>query len=203
MTFLELQDAVLSDRFAESKRDEAKRWINYRYARIWAQEAWNFKLAAITPTIAYPDSSVSLSSMGLQRIHGVWDSSTLGTTNRNYLADRPEDFYNWTSTVGGRGYGFSVIGGVLKLDRPVTTATNLIVLGELEFEPLVADSDVPLLPEGFHNILVHGGSSEGLREENDPTWQGFEQDYQAGLVDLKAGYLTAIKTAGDAFPSWP
>jgi hypothetical protein len=77
------------------------------------------------------------------------------------------------------------------------------VLGELEFEPLVADSDVPLLPEGFHNILVHGGSSEGLREENDPTWQGFEQDYQAGLVDLKAGYLTAIKTAGDAFPSWP
>ncbi len=203
MTFKELQDAVLSDRFSEAKRADAKRWINYRYARIWAQETWPFKMVAVTPSVAAGAKTLSLATLGLQRIEGVWDSSSQGTTNRVYLADRPEDFYNWTSTVSGRGYGFTTIGDTLILDRPASVTTTMLILGESEFIPLSADGDVPLIPAGFHNLLVHGGTSEGLREENDPTWQGFEQDYQAGLVDLKAGYLTAVRSAQDSFPAWP
>ncbi len=204
ITFKEIQDAVLSDRFSEAKRADAKRWINYRYARIWAQEGWSFKMVLANPSIASGASSATLASLGLHRIESVWDSTTLGGGyNREIFADRPEDFHRYATTVGGRGYGFTVIGDTLLLDRPVTAATSLIVYGEKVFTPLVNDSDVPLIPEGFHDILVHGGSSEGLRNENDPTWQGFEQDYNAGLLDLKAGYLTAVRTAGDAYPAWP
>ncbi len=203
MTFKEIQDAVLSDRFSEAKRADAKRWINYRYARIWAQEGWSFKMIQTTYSIAAGASSATLAALGLHRIESVWDATTLGTTNREIVADRPEDFHRFATTVGGKGSGFTVIGDTLLLDRPVTTGTNLIVYGEKAFVPLVNDSDVPLIPNGFHDILVHGGSSEGLRNENDPTWQGFEQDYNAGLLDLKSGYLTAVRTAGDAYPAWP
>ncbi len=160
-------------------------------------------MGTVAPSIPSGGSGVTLTALGLHRIESVWDATTLGTTNREIFADRPEDFHRFATTTGGRGYGFTVIGETLLLDRPVTTDTNLIVYGEKVFTPLVNDSDVPLIPLGFHDILVHGGASEGLRNENDPTWQGFEQDYTAGLMDLKAGYLTAVRTAGDAYPAWP
>lgn len=198
MDFQEIVDEVLFDRFDEARRVSIKRYVNARYGRVWASEPWSFKRAAVTQ--AFSDSDVSLSDMGLQRIEGVW--RVQGNYNYDMYADRPEDFFAWVSAVGGTPYGYSVYGDTLHLDRSPSSTTNFVILGELAFQPMDADDDVPLIPEEFHMMLVHGAASEALRMENDPTWQGFEQDYQAYLEDMKKGYLTSVRNYADAYPAW-
>jgi hypothetical protein len=196
--FLEIQNEAMFDRFGEPRRASIKRYINARYGRIWAQEAWSFKRALVTTTVT--TSTVSLAALGLQRIEGAFRTS--GTTNAEIYPDRPEDFQNWLSTVSGRPYGYTVYGDTLTLERSPSSSEVLHLVGELKFDPLVNDGDEPLLPEEFHMMLVHGAVSEALRMENDPTWQGAEQDYNAYLADLRAGYLTAVRTYGDSYPAW-
>lgn len=151
-------------------------------------------------TQAIGDSSVTLASLGLQRVEGVWRIQ--GNYNYNIDPLRPEDFFRWTSAVGGVPYDYTIYGDTIYLDKSPSSTTSLVVLGEAKFVPLVGDSEVPLIPEEFHMMLVHGAASEALRMENDPTWQGFEQDYQAYLADMKASYLTAVRNYGDAYPAW-
>ena len=200
MNFLEIVDEVLFDRFSETRRAGIKRYVNARYGRVWAQEPWTFKRAAVTTSVSSGVGSVTLASLGLQRVEGVWRVS--GNSNYDVNSIRPEDFPGWVSTVGGTPYEFTIYGNSIQLDRSPSSTTSLIVLGELAFAPMVNDTDEPLLPEEFHMMLVHGAASEALRMENDPTWQGFEQDYLAYLEDLKKGYLTAVRSYGDAFPAW-
>lgn len=200
MTFLEIVDEVLFDRFSEARRNSVKRYVNARYGRVWAQEPWTFKRDVANTSVASGVSSVSLSSIGMQRVEGVWRVS--GNYNYDIAAGRPEDFFDWVSAVGGTPYDFTVYGDSIQLDRSPSSTTDIVVLGELAFTALVNDGDVPLLPEEFHMMLVHGAASEALRMENDPTWQGFEQDYLGYLQDMKLGYLTAVRNYGDAYPSW-
>jgi len=200
VTFLDIVNEALFDRFSEARRASLKRYVNARYGRVWAQEPWTFKRIAVTTSVAANVSSVSMATLGLQRIEGVWRVQS--GRNYNMNPDRPEDFFIWVNASGGTPYDFTVYGDSLRLDKSPSSTTSFVVLGEKAFTELVADADVPLIPAEFHMMLVHGAASEGLRMENDPTWQGFEQDYQAYMNDLKAGYLTAVRNYGDSYPAW-
>lgn len=189
----------MSDRFDETKREEAKDWINSRYGRVWAQEAWTFKLQSFSLSLAQGAQSTALT--GIQRVHSVWDAVSPSYWTMN--PKRPEDFHYFATLSGGIPAEYTVLNGTLHLSHPASSARTYTVIGEAAFEPLVDDGDEPLLPEEFHYMLVHGAASEGLRLENDPTWQGFEQDYQANLADMKNAYLTSVRMYGDAAPSWP
>jgi len=200
MTFEEIQDAVLSDRFGESKRADAKRWINHRYGRMWAQEPWNFKISVASYSLAQNATTASLGSF--QRVIAVFDD-TISPLYRPVEAMRPADFYSWATRSAGIPVGFTVIGDNIRFDAPASSARTYTVIGELEFTELVNDSDVPLIPAEFHQTLVHGAISEGLRLENDPTWQAAEEDFRAGVEDMKKGYLTPVRNFVSAYPAWP
>ena len=200
MNFLEIVNEVLFDRFSEQRRESIKRYVNSRYGRVWAQEAWSFKRVVVPTTIAAGVTSVSLADLGLQRVESIH------RVDGNYYRDveglRPEDFYDYVTTVNGSPMGFTIYGDTVHIDRSYSSDQNLVVLGEAIFVPMVNDSDEPAMPEEFHMMLVHGAASEALRMENDPTWQGFEQDYQAYLNDMKLGYLSAVRNYTDAYPAW-
>lgn len=200
MTFLEIVNEVLFDRFGETRRASIKRYVNARYGRVWAQESWTFKRIIVPVSVAANVGSVTLASLGLQRVEGVWRVS--GNYNYDTVPLRPEDFYNFTTAVDGTPYDFTIVGDSIVFDKSPSSTENFVVLGEAKFTSLVNDGDVPLLPEEFHMMLVHGAASEALRMENDPTWQGFEQDYLAYLNDMKLSYLTAVRNYGDAYPAW-
>lgn len=198
MNFLEIVNEAMFDRFGESRRASIERYVNARYGRVWASEPWTFKRIAVTQSMT--DSDVTLSALGLQRIEGVWRVQG----NYNYESNplRPEDFFRWTSAIGGTPYEYTVYGDTLHLDKSPSSTTDFVILGEKKFVPLVNNTDEPLLPSEFHMILVHGAISEALRMESDPSWQGAEQDYQAYLEDMKRGYLTAVRNYADAYPAW-
>jgi hypothetical protein len=199
MDFLALQNDVLSDRFSESKRANAKNWINYRYGRLWAAEDWTFKYALVSYNVALGASTIPLGT--IQRPIALWDT----TTSPSYTpieSSRPEIFYNDASTASSVPVGFTVVGSNIILNQPVSGARTYQVLGELGFVALAADGDTPLIPSEFHLILSHGATAEGLKDENDPSWQGKEADYDSAYQDLKKGYLVNVRTYGGSYPAW-
>lgn len=200
MTFLEIVNEVLFDRFADTRRESIERYVNARYGRVWASENWAFKRVVVPVSLVAGDSEITLTELGLQRVEAVYRSS--GTSYYSVEPTRPEDFFRWATTSQVSPVGFTIYGDSLHFENSPSSTESLYVLGELKFEPLVEDGNVPLIPEEFHMMLVHGAASEALRMENDPTWVGFEQDYQAYKEDMKLGYLSAVRTYGDAFPAW-
>lgn len=200
MTFLELQDDVLTDRFDSSKRASVKTWINYRYGRLWGAEDWTFKYAVVPYSVSLNQSTVPLST--IQRPLAVWDT-TISPSYQGMTADRPESFYNGASRAASIPSRFTVVGTNLILDRPASRATTLQILGELAFVPLSADADVPLIPTEFHRMLASGAVAEGLRNRNDPFWQDKENEFQAAYQDMKRNYLSSVRTFSGIYPSWP
>jgi len=199
MTFLELQNEVLSDRFGSDKRPNAKNWLNYRYGRLWGMEPWTFKLAVSDIAVNLNASTYTLAS-GV-RVIGLWDS-----TNTNFDVTspiRPEDFYELASETSGTPYNWTVVGNNIIFDRPMGQNRTFKLLSEVVFTPLSADGDIPAIPSEFHLVLASGAASHGLRLENDPSWESFEDDWQRGIADMKANYLTKVVTFGDTYPSWP
>ena len=200
MTFLELQDFVLSDRFAETKRDEAKVWINHRYGRIWAMEPWTFKFGTFPFTLPQGDDSELITG----DITKVYDLSYIsGNTPVSLTPIRPEDWNQVATTTQGIPDRYTMVQGYILVSPVPSSSISFSVYGEMVFTPLVGDNDVPLIPLEFHPTLAHGAISEGLRLEADPAWQGAEQDFVAGLENMKQGYLTSVRTYQDTFPSWP
>ena len=200
MDFLELQDSVLEERFGEHRRADVKRWINYRYGRLWSTEDWAFKRAIGSVTLPNGQNTVALT--GFQRILGLWDASVVPYTSV-MDAIRPEDFYARAGEFRTIPLGFTLIGNTLHFDRQASGNRTFTIVGELAFEELVADGDVPLIPVEFHQTIVSGASAQGLREENDPTWKDLEADFQAGVDDMKKGYLNTVRHYADHAPSWP
>jgi hypothetical protein len=200
MNFLDIQNAVLSDRFDEIKRAEAKTWINYRYGRVWSQFNWDFKLQ--TTPLAVSINTQVVSRAGIGDILSIQDAST-GQYYTDIGPVRPEDFYSYARNTGsGLPYAFTVIGSNIYFDRPMDTNRTLTVVSYAPFTPLVEDDDVPLIPEEFHYVLVDGAAATGLAKENDPSGDIFEQNYKDGLSDMAKEYLST-GNAADAYPSWP
>lgn len=199
MTFKEMQDAVLTDRFSEDKRKSAKDWINYRYGRVWASDDWTFKWAVAQAS--FPQGAQSIPLGDFSKIISVLD--TRGTYNDVVKARRPEDFFELQSNNPTRATQFTVINNELYLEYPSLQDAELLILGELAFKPLADDNDEPELPEEFHRIIVHGAISEGLRSESDPTWQAEEQDYTVGVDDMRKSYLAIVRGTLDEAPAWP
>ena len=195
-----MQDKVLTDRFDESKRSDAKQWLNHRAGRLWAQQPWTFKLGIVTLNVSQGAFSASMGT--LQRILSLRDS-TISPDYTAMRAIRPEDYHAYATQTSNVPYGFTVIGNTVYFERPLSSARTFVVVGELKYVDLVNDSDVSDFPEEFHFTLVHGARSEGLREENDPTWEGAEEDYKAGIEDLKQSYLVSVRNYDRSYPSWP
>ena len=116
---------------------------------------------------------------------------------------RPEDLYDYSTLTAGTPYNYAVIGDNIIFERPMLSTRTFKVISELKFVPLSNDSDVNLLPTEYHLVLASGAASHGLRLENDPSWQSFEDEWQRGIEDMKKNYLTNVRIQADALPSWP
>lgn len=200
MDFLDLQNEVLSDRFDESKRPNAKNWLNYRYGRLWGMEAWTFKYQVTNLTVTAGNSSASRGNIGT--IVGLWNSSVSPYFSDNFPV-RPEDLYDFSTLTAGTPYNYTVIGDNIFFERPMLTDQTFKVISEQKFTALTNDTDIPLIPTEFHLVLASGAASHGLRLENDPSWQAFEDEWTRGIEDMRKNYLTSVRVYNDALPAWP
>lgn len=182
MTFAEIQNAVLTGRFSEVKRAECKNWVNYRYLRLWGRQPWTFKRETLTAAVA---AGAMTEPTDLGDVIAVFR----GDGSEVYYTD-PATFqrrYGGSAAPVGAGYEYTIVNGQITVG-PQDSGTYTLVQDKQA--PLLAgDADVPLIPLEYHQMLVAGGASIGLRRENDPTWQALEEEWQQALADLEQGYL--------------
>lgn len=199
MNFLEIQNLVLADRFDESKRAAAKVWINSRYGRIWNSEPWTFKFQQ-NGFVLNPGESNHLRGTIGDITSLFMDTGTSFYTPLTLI--RPEDFFQNVSLTAGDPGSYSVIGDAIYFDTKMATTRTFFAVSEKVFVPLVADGDIPLIPEEYQVALIHGASAEGCVWENDPSAELFEKKYQEVLDDMKKAFLSSGLYV-DAFPPWP
>ncbi len=201
MTYKEIQDAVILDRFNESQRAAIKFAINSRYGRMWALEPWSFKRALVSYTMPLSASTVTLAALGLQKVESI--HTDLPASFTRLYADRPEMALDWSDTTGGHSYAFTLIGDSIRLDRPSLTSNDLQILGQLKWSKLVNDADVPLIPEEYHFALVPGAAADMLLRESDPSWQGEEKSFNDQVAEMRLSYMSNQTMARSAYPAWP
>jgi len=187
LTYKQIQDEVISLRFSESDRASVKNWINIRLAEVWSMEEWLFRRASASV-------SVTSGSTGITNV-----PSTFGTAHRLYRSDgialryiEPADYYdiyaNQLQT--GTPVDYTIINQTF-LVGPVSgdTASDYLLLYEKRLTPLVADTDVPLLPGEYHYMLVPGAISFGMGLKSDFTFQFVEMGWQAAIASMRHEYL--------------
>jgi len=197
MTFVQIQNAVLADRFRESQRSDCKQWINHRYAWIWALEEWTFAEAVSATPVPTANQRV-LASVPADFGQAI---SLLNASGRELtpMADMRAFYARYGDGAKGDPEAYTVVGSAIHLGPiPQSTSTCTLVYRK-EPTALAGDSDVPALPEGFHFALVHGAAAEGLKLQNDPTWQAFEQDFQASITTLQRRFVQGIRASEEQF----
>lgn len=200
MTFREIVDSVLADRFKEAQRADAQRWVNHRYWWLWSLEPWTFKQAIGNVTVTAGSQTVTgvatdfLTARALHQADG---------TQLELLPDHRVFFERYMDTTAtGEPEAFTVLASTVYVGPTPTVSATYRLVYDREFTSMTADADVPALPVGAHFALVHGGCAEGLKLQNDPTWQSFEEDFQASLSVLRQNYLATMVGAQTQFGAY-
>jgi len=199
MTFLELQDAVKSDRFAEEQRGDVRNWLNAAYWVIWIAEEWEFRYASKTVSVTAGSTLVT----GLPTDFGNVRRFLRGDTGRIKYLDQVEyqdRFYSPRAPVTGPPSHYTVTNGVVTVGPASNeTASDYLIVYEKEFTPLVNDDDQHALPPGSDFILVFAAAVIGLQIQNDFTWQFLEQSQSSWVASMRRNYLS---NARDDDPSY-
>lgn len=189
MSFLDLQNELISvpaARFKETQRASVMRWLNLAYAKLWVLDDWTFRQATGSPTVTAGSSTVGSVPTDFSNSLGFWRADGC---ELNYL--KPRAFYNRYAgqTTTGKPSDFTVVNGAVSVG-PVSneTATYTLLYGRAAPE-LDDDGDVPLIPDKFHYLLVHGATIVGLVQEQDFTYQFQAGQWQEGVQTMQMEYL--------------
>lgn len=192
MSYVQIQNAVLADGFAEAKRSDAKNWIQFRHAWLWDLEEWTFRFGTATVTFTSGSQTVAGLPSDFKTALGLYTST--GDPVRP-IRDIREflNAYNANLQNGsGTPEAFTVVGETM-LVGPAGDGTSGLLLYEKSKPALVNDTDTTGLPDGYDLALVHGGKAEGFKLANVPLWSGFDDDFTAAANALRRNYLNSIR----------
>jgi hypothetical protein len=199
MTFLQLQAAVMSDRFDEAQRGDVRNWINAAYWDTWSLEEWVFRYATADVNVTSGSTAVT----GLPSDFGTVRNFQRGDGGVIEWLDPVEwqrRYYNPRSPSVGLPQHYTVTNGVVTVGPASTeTASDYQLVYEKEFTTLVNDGDLHKLPPGSDFVLVFGAAVLGLQIQNDFTWQFIEQKRQALVDSLKRAYLANTRDKNQAY----
>lgn len=201
MTFLEIQNEILTARFREGQRTECKRWINSAYSKLWAFADWPFKKAKSSVTATASTTTLS----GTPISSSLWSRVISISRDDGYLLTYKTptefDFHFPDSTDEGTPWAYTLVDRDIILGpTPDTTSTSYSMRYELRLVHehngstqtagiMADDADVPSFDSEFHWVLIHGGLSIGLKMENDSTWQIAQDEFAEGLALMLNYYL--------------
>jgi hypothetical protein len=204
MNFLQLQDAVMGDRFDDSQRGDVKSWINSAYWSAWSAERWTFRNKTVQVGVTAGLQTVTGIPTDFQRAESLQNAQGMGL---QYLEPRRfyARYYDDTQTITGLPESYTILDNVFTIGPASSeTRSDYLLTYETAYTALFLDTDVPLLPEGSHvQVIVFGATATGLKTQNDFTWQFFIQEYMAGLDSLRSDYLSDESDDDAAYPIDP
>jgi hypothetical protein len=203
MTFLQLQNAVMSDRFDEPQRGDVKTWLNSAYWQLWTLEEWTFRYRTtnVTVTVGSKNVTGAPSNLGVIRSFSRRDGELITPLTQT---EYERLYYDQTQTWTGYPCHYTVINGsVLVGPASSETASDYLIVDERAYTSLANDGDTAAIPEGSELALVFKASATGLKLQNDYTWQFHEQDYQEQLDALRRGYLVDRRDQNASYAADP
>lgn len=173
-------------RFTTNESTFLYRWLNQRYAWIWAQQDWPWKRVYGSLTITSGDETPTMPTDYGGRILTIWN-----TKGFELLYLEPQEWIlGYSNTLTGKPEAWTIIDGVLYLGP--TPNANETYPYLYEMHPKVKDSggtvqdrifasatstDEPIWEEYYHHMLIPGALASGLKQANDPTWPDLEQQF--------------------------
>lgn len=203
MTYVQIQNAVKADGFAESKRSDIKNWIQARHAWLWDLEEWAFKFAPPT-TVTFTANTNIVSLGAITDFHAAVALYDAQGSPVRAIRDHREFFtlYNTNITQGaGAPEAYTVVNHVLYVGPKGDGSTGLLVY-EKSKPSLSADTDTTGLPDGYDLALVHGAKAEGFKLSNVPMAQAFDDDFNAYLNAMRRTYLNEVREQGQQFGAY-
>jgi hypothetical protein len=201
MTYVQIQNAVLADGFDETKRSDAKQWIQFRHAWLWDLEEWAFRFGTQTVTFTANSQTVGSMPTNFRAAVALYDAN--GTPIHGVRDLR--EFYNRYNANLSNGTGtpeaYTVVDSAL-IVGPAGDGSSGLLIYEKSKPTLSADSDTTGLPDGYDLALVHGAKAEGFKLTNVPLWQGFDEDFTAATNALRRDYLSQVREQGQQFGAY-
>lgn len=199
MDYVDIQDEIINLRFNSTKRPSVKRWIDAKYAEVWAAYDWPFKFASGDPfDVAAGDARVTMSdTFHKMSPQGFVDEN--GNVLR-FLDQRMFFSAYAASTDEGHPDTFTIVNNEV-LFAPISDAaytyfisyerriSHLDSTGSAIGGPMTEDDDTPIWSDDFHFLLVPGAMALGLKLENDPTWPALEQEFLTQIGRMADHYL--------------
>ena len=200
MTYQELQDAVIFNRFKEPMRTpHVKRWITSEYAYIWGVADWIFKRVSAFETGA----ELTITAGDNTPTMPAAFAEAIGLLNHNgdpltQLDPRTfEASYRDPGASRGEPEAFTVVNRIIYLGPTPSTARTFylphkrtlchkadgttVTAGKMD-----SNADTPLWGEEHHEVLIAGARARGKKREQDPTWQA-DEDERDALLSVMMG----------------
>lgn len=202
MTYLELQDAVL-DRLNLSSteaRARVKVELNQRYREVTSStNLARTRRGTVDGAVTSGNTAVTLA--GVAKVLTVFDPSLFKAPLSECTLDQIRE-WNAPGTVTGIPTHYAIVAhGASSVGLhlfPVPSANNTLKVDALVgFTPLVADGDIPVFPDDYHDTLVNGVMADEYDKLEKTLSAKYEAKFEKRLSDLryyliKSGYLKLI-----------
>ena len=182
MTFLDIQNEILSFRFSEGRRTSCKRWINARYSQIWSSGEWPFKRMNEVSLAVVGGNNTPTMPTDFGKPIALFND--LG--NELMFLEQKDFNRSWAAitTTTGRPNSYTVVNRQIILGYTPSSSATYRLDYTRRLTALVSDTDVPLIPAEHRYMLVPGGMASGLKEENDPTYSALEEEFNTLLAAM-------------------
>lgn len=185
MTLTEIQDAVKPHGFSDQSTTTLNRWINDAYFKIVGAENWPFlEKGPYTLNTAASTAAATNTPADLGKVLSIISTSggtKLARLSRDaYLARLAAD-----GTADGTPLFYTIYAGEIRLypEPSGTPSYNLYYLSDPA--ALSAGSDVPLIPERYHHLIVTGALMNGYRQFDDTENVGITtSEFGSGLQQM-------------------
>lgn len=210
MSFKDMQDEVIAFRFKEAQRGSISRWINQRYAWVWAAAEWPFKfINQFDLNVSAGSQVATYNAENALRWFNVYNENG---DELDYMV--PREFYRWYSdtTVTAEPSNWTVVNGVVQLGP--TPLTDKVFTANYESKVshfggggardvglMDDDTDYPVWDAAYHYMLVMGATATGLKLVNDPTWEALEDEFRAIVTVMEQELLPADRGENAQFGS--
>lgn len=199
LSFGDILDNVLLDRFPASVRARARLSVNNRLMHLWNMESWTFKYATANPTTSTTSAALDGMPSDFGTVEDLWNE------NGDRLPDiTPREYYDLYLTGGpGTPEAYTVINGQVLIGPAPVSAVTWTMFYEKRLTLLDAETDIPAIPAECHPSLIHGARAELLAAYNDPTASDQEQQWQLDLDAMRRQYLSDVAGEPSRWPSDP
>lgn len=189
LTFKEMADYVIGERFDEAQREEVKQVLNVCYGLAFNSQQWDFRHTEATVAVNAGDPVLQSVPVDLGPIEGLVNERGF---RLEYATPRQFTQYAQGLTTDSEPAIYTRFDNEVRVaPTPSQSSPDWVVAYERRLTYMILDSDTPVWPaEHRYGVLVQGARAQMLAGENDPTYDTPQQYTELSLTACVRDYIS-------------